>query len=414
MYGVKNYNKGIDEVDKLLSERPDHIRSNLLKAKLLIALEQDEAALDLYRKLLTKNRDSVIVNDQAVDAFISHDFIDESLSILKRLNKLDPTNTKYYVRLAQLYIRTDNFNGAKREILKLGEVGKNTPSALAAQSQLWLALKDYKNALKSIQQAHELAPNMFRYWVSFVSLLISTNELAQAERELKKLTKKYPDNLQLKFKHAELATAKQNYNSALNLYVDILKTHPNNDLALAKLYALVTIGQSQEKFLAIINKAVKQQPERYFPRSLLAQYHYYYGSPAIAIEHYEKIVALGSAPNEYALKNRLAELYLDTDLGKSEFYANAAYALNSSDWKVLSTYGWVLARQEKFEQSLPLLRSAYSRNSSDLTIVYRLSFVLHKIGRNKEAKNVLKQVVDIEGSNPTLAEIKTLYLKVTS
>ena len=381
-------------LEKLLELKPAHIQSNLLFAKITLVEGRYDDAIRMYRRLALNNKDSVAINAAILSAYLSKNDYAEALVILKKLNRLEPENPQHIAQLAQVYLKTGQRELASIEVNKLGLVGKETPSALAAQSQFWLALGDNDKALQSIRSAHQLVPNNIELHLQWIALLISTSQVTNANTELETLRKTHPDNLRVIFKQAELAQAQGQNGKAFALYQSIMNADATYDLALAKLYTLVTQGESSEAFLAIIEKVVSSQPERYFPRSLLAQYHFYYGDEKVAIKHYETILEANSAPNRFALLNRLAELHIKIDIDKSIEYSTQAYALEPQDPNVLATYGWVLALNGEFEKSLPIMRDAYLRNAVSADIRYHLAYTLHHLGQNEEASEHLEELLE--------------------
>jgi tetratricopeptide (TPR) repeat protein len=326
--------------------------------------------------------------------------------------RLEPTQFRYVAQLASVYIKTGQQALALDQVTKLGLLSDDEPPLLIAQSRLWLALHENDKALSSIAKAHALLPHELDIHLQWISILMLTNHIEQADDELNSLATQHPQELRIAFKQAELAQISGKNDDAFSIYKRILQKDPTYDLALAKLYALVAQNQSSKDFLPIIEPIVESQSQRYFPRSLLAQYHFYYGEKAEAIRHYEFLLHHNLAPNKYALLNRLAILHLPTNLTKSMTLAEEAYQLNAADVGVLSTYGWGLALQGKFERSLSVLRQAYARDSINPQIKYRLAYTLHNLDRNNEALPILKDIAEVNRNFYDLGKVQDLLKKI--
>ena len=151
-------------------------------------------------------------------------------------------------------------------------------------------------------------------------------------------------------------------------------------------------------FSALITRltaTVERQPDRYFTRNLLAQYHYYYGDVNTAINHYLYMLELAPEANRFALYNRLAKLHLPVNKAKSLHFAEQAYRLQPKDADVLHTYGWALTINDQPEASLPLLREASVRNATSLSLQYHLAYTLVELENDSEAKRILRRLVKL-------------------
>jgi Flp pilus assembly protein TadD len=61
---------------------------------------------------------------------------------------------------------------------------------------------------------------------------------------------------------------------------------------------------------------------------------------------------------------------------------------------VIDTYGWVLAKQSRFEEALEVLRRAESLQANDPSIQYHLGFTLYQLGRHDEGAREIRRAID--------------------
>lgn len=401
-------------ISALLRRQPGHIQASLLEAKVVLASGEYDQAIEKYRQLLRQYGNSVAVIRAAMSAYLSQNDYQLALRLLRQLSKLDPENPDYPIQMARIYIKTREFKRAGYELEGLDELAQGNASALAAQSQLWLALNNAEKALASIYAAHQVDPQDIGLHLQWVKLLTTAGQFEQADAQLRLLNRKLPENPHVLFKKAELAQAMQQQPNAFELYLQVLAIDTSFDLAYAKLYAISANLGDFDQLISLLEQEVEKSPNRYFPRSLLAQYHYYYGDRQLAKFHYEFILEADSAPNRYALLNRLAVMYLRTDLAKSTAYSEQAYKLNSSDAKVAHTYGWILALKGKYEESLPILRAASVRDTLNPQLKYHLAFTLHALNRSSAAKRLLEEALASEDRFEGRDDASALLDKIVS
>ncbi|MEP4891319.1 MAG: XrtA/PEP-CTERM system TPR-repeat protein PrsT [Aliiglaciecola sp.] len=391
---LKKYPEALLTLEKLLDINTSDIAVKLRLARINLAMFNTDKATNLYQSILKQD----INNLQAMEGLLQ---INETqgkytpaLRLAQSLQRLQPRYALYVLKEAQLLIKLKDKDKALRAIKKYDSLIEKTAFNLLALSQLYLAVNEEAKALVAIEQAHKLKPTDIDLHLQWVSQLITQNELIEAEKQLKVLAQSTPNNPDVLLKFGELNDAKKQYDIAKQYYLKIIEIDDQYELALAKLYAHVANGLSKNEFLTTINRIVNTYPSRYFPRSLLAQYHFYYGQASIAIEQYEYILVNNNMPNKAALLNRLAYLYLPTDLNKSADYSFQAMELDSTNVNILSNYGWILAKQGNYEQSITVLRNAMTRDASNPNLKYHLAFTLAKLNKTKQAVRLLNEILD--------------------
>ena len=236
-------------------------------------------------------------------------------------------------------------------------------------------------------------PENLNLQLQWVKLLLALNKVERAESSLSALIKSYPNEPQVLFKFGELAQKKGSFTQAMTFYQKVLNEDETFDLAFAKLYALSVKTGDFSALIKRLTATVEQEPERYFTRNLLAQYHYYYGDANTAINHYLYMLEVAPEANRFALYNRLAELHLLINNEKSLHFAEQAYRLQPKDSDVLHTYGWALTINGQPKASLPLLREASVRNATSLSLQYHLAYTLVELENYSEAKRILSRLV---------------------
>ncbi|MBU2879474.1 XrtA/PEP-CTERM system TPR-repeat protein PrsT [Aliiglaciecola lipolytica] len=390
---LKRYPEALLTLEKLLSINTSDIAVKLRLARINLAMSNTDRASNLYQSILKQD----INNLQAMEGLLqineSQGNFTPALRLAQSLQRLEPRYPLYVLKEAQLLIKLKDEAKALRAISKYEKLIEKTAFNLLALSQLYLAVNEKEKALSAVAQAHKLNPNDISLHLQWVSQLITSDNLKQAEKQLNELVQSNSDNPDVLLKLGELNDAKQQFDVAKQYYLQILKIDDKYELALAKLYAHVANGMSENEFLTVLNQIVDKYPQSYFPRSLLAQFHFYYGQSSIAIEHYQHLLETDNMPNKAALLNRLAYLYLPDDLNKSADYSLQAMALDDDNVNILSNYGWILAKQGDYEKSITVLRDAMTRDASNPNLKYHLAYTLTKLDKIKQAERLLNEIL---------------------
>ena len=401
-------------LEALESEKSNHFQVVYQLATINMLEGNVEMAITRYNILLQRYGANPKTTFAAVAAFNQIGDYRSAISALRKLEVKEPGNALALVQLATFYIKSSDKERAKSTLLKLELLFDRTPNVLVSESQNWLALGNEDKAFASMQQAHSMQPDNVNLQLQWVKLLLALNKLSLAQESLIALSARFPSNPFILFKFGELAQRQSDDEKAVSFYQQVLDEDPLFDLAYAKLYAISATKGDFGPLLSRLNRAVEQQPKRYFTRNLLAQYHFYYGDSSEAIVHYAALLEEAPENIQYAILNRLAILHLEQSPEKSEQLAAKAYALNPSDADVLHTYGWALTVNGKANSALPLIREASVRNATSLSLQYHLAYTLSELGNRSEAKRILNKILDTSEQFAQHADAKALLASLES
>lgn len=353
-----------------------------------------EDAIIRYEMLLKKYGPTLSVTMAAVAAYNQLKDYESAINVLRSLEAKEPNNAIAITQLAAFYLKTNELSSARTMLLKLELIAQLPLNILISESQMWFSLGEYEKAIGRMEIAKIQASQNLNVQLQWIKLLLATNNLTRADSELAVLDKRYENHPLVMFKKGELAQQQGNIAQAKDLFTRILQRDDAFDLALAKLYSLSVSSNDFSAFLPLIERIVEQHPTRYFSRNLLAQYHFYYGSSQKALEHYSMLIDRVPEVNKAALLNRLAILYLESDIAKGLSFSSKAYALSPSDQDVLHTYGWALTLNGNPVQALPIIREASVRNATSKPLKYHLAYTLVELGKRDEAKKILLKLMN--------------------
>lgn len=399
----------LEILQEILRTEPRTIPALLLVGKIQLEQQKLDAASSNFRKILIENRTHIAALEGLTSIHITKNDLKNALIPLSKLSKIESENPKYIIQKAQIHISLQDIESAQREITKLSRRAQNDAALLIAVSKLQLAAGYLDNAITSLSKAQTLQPKSIEVGLQLAELLLNNEKTAAASKQLKVLNKNFTNTADISFLQGRLAEQHGNINSANTFYLNTLNRDDQYELALAKMYSLIAKGQPDKSFKDKIDEIVKVYPERYFPRNLLAQYHYYRAEYAQAAFHYEKLLNHKEQSNKAAMLNRLANVYMTTDLTKSTTYIKQAYELDNQNAQILTTYGWLLTQQNQPQQGLVLLRKAWVRSQQNPALHYYIAVSLDKLGLKREAKSELETLFQKTETFTESDKAKALY-----
>ncbi|MEP0354483.1 XrtA/PEP-CTERM system TPR-repeat protein PrsT [Paraglaciecola sp.] len=400
-------------IASILTSTPNYQAALLLLAEIQIKQNAPEDALKNYRKVLLSDKQNVAALEGLTSIYVARKEYKSALLQLNRLSSSDQENPKYVIQKAQIYVAQNDKENSQRTMQELQRLSNNNAALMIALHKLQLLTGDRQAATQSLIRAQKLQPGSLRLAVQVSEFLLNENETKAAAVELDKLANKYPKQAQVSFLQGRLAEQQGDLNTANQLYLKTLDINENFELALAKMYALTLKGVPSSPFKNKIEQIVNNNPERFFPRNLLAQYHYYQKEYELAAQQYERLLQHSDLKDPQGILNRLAKIYMNSDIKKSMQYAAQAYEINNKEPNTLTTYGWLLTQNKQPKQGLELLRRAYSRDQKNLALRYYIAVSLNMLGLVNEAKSELESLFD-KKQNFTEKEAATALYKELS
>lgn len=412
-YLLGELDKAKQLITSILVKKPSYPAALLLLADMQVQQNAINDALKNYRKVLLNDKKNVAALEGLTSIYVSQQEYRSALLQLNRLSSSDQENPKYVIQKAQIYIAQNDKVNSERTMQELQRLGNNDAALMIALHKLQLLAGDVDAATQSLIKAQTLQPNSLRLALQLAEFLLNENQTNTAVEQLSKLSEKYPQQAQVSFLQGRLAEQQGDLVRANRLYLRTIELDENSELALAKLYALTLKGVDSKSFKKKIDQIVDKYPSRFFPRNLLAQYYYYQENYELAAPQYEQLLQHPDLKESQGILNRLAKIYMGTDIKKSMEYALRSYKLDDKDPSTLTTYGWLLTQQNQPREGLELLRKAYSRDQQNIALHYYIAVSLDKLGLVDEAKSELEALFAKEQNFPNQAAAQALYKELS-
>jgi tetratricopeptide (TPR) repeat protein len=228
--------------------------------------------------------------------------------------------------------------------------------------------------------------------------LIKLERDARAVPVLQTLLAKRPDDSELNLQLADIYAAHRNWSAALPIYRDLLAKHLG-DPSLNLSYGLGLLATRRyQAALAPLEKARAAMPTNGEAGLAYARAMKGTGDLKRSVKEYEKV--LPQFEGDTAVVREYADALLEKrDYEKSARYYGVAYSLGLQDDRLLAGYAGSLSGAGKNKEALPYLEELYRRNPAP-RVTLELAKLLHRLGRNNRAKELLSQ---LETSSPQLA-----------
>jgi tetratricopeptide (TPR) repeat protein len=386
------HNEAIKITSKLLEQQPNNISLQILNAK----INRDLGNIDIAKKALKNIIDKSSTNIAALETLMELNYREknftEALEQADRLGKLSFLNATYIEKKAQIYIGLNDNENAKKQLRLLGGIF-TSPREIYRLSKMQSQANDFAGAKKSLHKALSIDPENKVLQLTLTRLEIDLGNYDAAQSHLVKLEEKHPVDPNVLMLRGDYYLKLQDPIQAQVSYLNALKIDNNFHIVLLKLNKLALSKIGEDEFESSLTSMLTANPKNHLMRTVLADYLLINGRAEEAKPHYERLVTVEKLLNKSSVLNNLANIYISIDLKKAEEYSKKSLELGGSSSAILDTYGWILSLNGKFDESLTILRKAYSMNSSDPAINYHIGYTLMKLDRKDEAKRELMRAV---------------------
>lgn len=295
--------------------------------------EDANRAIDFYKKAYAVDPTSPVIGEQLAEMYFSAQRIQDAVLEAKGILRRDPSNVPTRRLLARIYIRT------------LGDLSK-----LSDQQQT-AAL-----AIEQLQQIFMLDPSdtASAVWLARLQRLTGQND--QAEKVLRAILVREPDNQNAMQQLTQLLLEHGKPSDAVTLLQETIQRAPTAALYIQLGDAFTQVNQPDQAEQAY-RHAVEIDPAEPAPRRALAQALFDRDKMAEAAVEYERLVEIEpEAANNHL---RLSEIYRRTrQLDKAEQQVLLAKQRAPGNLEVIYNQAAIYETQERFEDAIRVLSDA--------------------------------------------------------
>ncbi|NQZ86724.1 MAG: PEP-CTERM system TPR-repeat protein PrsT [Colwellia sp.] len=393
----------------LLDQRAGQANARLLLTKAQLALGNSPQAIIELQTLISHHPDHVNGNEMLMLLLKTTGQFEQALRVVNKLSKFDRLNENYLKEKAELYLLIGDSKQYQTQVNKLHSLWLQQADKLTYLATMQRNYGDIKGARITINLANKLAPSNAQVNYENIKISLFEKDLTSAQKNLTRLKKSSMEKSKVLVLEGDYFLATQQPKPAQLKYLAAFELNNTNNMALAKAYNLALLGLSAGQFEEILIVSVMEKNSNIYHRNILADYYLNNKRFVEAAEHYLLLEKAKRLPNRASILNNLAFSLMAIDNVKAQMYAEQAVELQPSSAAIVDTYGWILFKNNKFEQALKTLNQAKSIDSTNTEIRYHLAETLIKLSRESEAKVELDYVLTRSRSKTELALAKSLF-----
>jgi len=413
LIGEKDYERGVEELQKAIQLDPKNVRIRLDLARTYVLMKDQKSAEATLLQALEVDPQSTDVRLALGDFRALNEQVAEAEFEYKRVIEMAPDKDYGYLKLASFYQLKRRWADAEAVYQQLAakKPKDDNPQLILGEFYWYVGQRD--KSVAAYQKATELNPTSVPARNRLIDTYLKAGIVDKADALINPALEKNPKDLELQFLDARVKFARGKVDEAADIFLRILKDEPQSAGAHYFLGLAFMAKNDAPQARRELTDAVKYAPAMYDARTALAILHYSEGTLDLATEQAKAAIQLNPLrPQPIIL---LADIYLrqgELEKGKKIYDALTKVAPNEP----IGYYKLgLIARAEKkdaealayFEQALTAKPNAVDA----LSQIVQIKAMQGKIGEGRE--RVARQLEKVP-NDPALLTLQGRILTRTN
>lgn len=333
---------------------------------------QYEKAVALYESYQTQYGPDISVAESLVQVYLTQENYAKAYEHLRTINELDQGNLNAQLKMAFILVDQKKF---KEAIPLLEKILHQTPESDRVRFYLGAVYEEIKDFPAAIQQFKEI-PKSSKYFADAVMHMAYLYKLLEkpdaAIALLEEQLEFLDDNAKIYALYGSFLEGQKRYDEAKKLLEKGLSRFPADTQIIYQLGSVYDLLGQSEKTVASMEKLIE-----------------------IDKNHVEGL-------------NYLAYLYADKtkNLSVAEKLARRALSLRPNDGFILDTLGWVLFKQNRFDEAVKTLERAHQIEGKESIIAEHLGDVYFRVEMPHKAREMYRKAAENEKNESNVQKIR--------
>ncbi|MCZ6894042.1 MAG: PEP-CTERM system TPR-repeat protein PrsT [Gammaproteobacteria bacterium] len=371
-------------------------------------------AIRWLEKVRASDSSAVLEQQHLVELYLSNGRVSEGLAVANDLSFKYDDDSSVLITVGRARLADGNLGSAASTFRRAARFAGFDVDALHTIALLQIAARDRNGAKTTLEKALTADAAYLPAQASLVMLQTEIGNIGKALARAKRLAENYPS---MALGHAlagDVSMAAGEFGQAVGYFSAAQGREPSSETAIRLYRAQQAAARDEPTQLEAAVEQLKEwartHPEDFEVKRVLAAGYIRIGRLDTARDLHEKL--LNIRPNDPAVLNNLATLYLKIGDTRALSYAERAFKLAPNEAITLDTYGWILVREGEPAKGIKYLREANDRRSGEPEIQYHLGVALARLGRDSEAKRQLEKALrrghDFDGDDEARALLENL------
>ena len=389
-----DFNGAIPDLRVVLKNAPDSVDALGLMGAAQEKTGSTDLALDTYQRLLSIDANNVGGLLSVGRLLVAKDRAEEALPVLEAALKAQPGNPEATRLLTDLYSRDQRWDDALSISAKLVENENTAAMGYYLQGRTYLRKKDFKQAIKSLEQSQQADPRIIESLTALISSYMATEQKDKAMTYVTQHIAKHPEHLHARELKARLYINLEKRDKAEAEFKAVIAEAPTRINTYRDLGRLYAIQNKLAEIESLYEQGLAANPGNTTLSLMLAEAYQVQAKHQQAIDQYEALLA--ENPDSLVVRNNLASLLLDhfnNEANINRAVELSAELMDTENAAFLDTAGWAQYQAGNIPQALSLLQAAVASGGTGPVFQYHLGMAYYKSEMSDKAKQLLTEAL---------------------
>jgi putative PEP-CTERM system TPR-repeat lipoprotein len=316
-----------------------------------------------------------------------------------------PKDPELIGKAGDLLMQANQYEAALARFTAASQLAPNNAVFWFGEGRAQLALNQAAAARGSFQKAAQLRPQWMAPVGALVLLDLKAKDSQRALNRVNEVLASRPQDLEALVLRGDVEAATGDFKAAESTYAQAQQHAPGAAIA-TKLFR-ARLGAHETNPEQALVQWLALAPHDLSTHRVLGSYYLSEHALPQAASQFQSV--LEEVPGDVLALNDLAWVYSELNDPRAETLAQRAHELAPGHPNVDDTYGWILAKEGKNEQALPLLAQAAKLDSADPDVQYHYAYVLVKVGKRMEAQQILSSLLSDKRDFTTRHDAERLF-----
>lgn len=376
--GEQNYQRAEKAFAQALNLNPRDAETVLALAKLYEVREKNKQLLSLLESFHERFGPHPRVAQQLSNIYLEKEKYQAAIKQLEYLEGFEPENLNLKFRLGLLFVEIKEYESAAEKFEKLLTLQPDSDRTRFYLGAVYEELKRYNEAVVHFQKIPAGSSFFVDATIHSAYLTKLQGKFDQSVKIMEKAISQRDDVPQFYAFYASLLDDKRDYTRAAKMLTSAVSKFPKNTQLLF--------------FLGSMHDRLNNTSE--------------------TIANMKKVLAVD--PNHVQALNYLAYTYAEhnQNLDEAEMLARKALTFQPKDGYILDTLGWILFKQDRVKEAIPMLEAAYREKSTESIIAEHLGDAYYKYELVDKARKMYLKAVDSETDERKIQEIRDKIVSI--
>ena len=402
------FNGRLDEAEKrlerFLADNPKNNTVMVAQAHVAELRGDGPAALEWLQRAVSVDEQALAPRLLLARHYVATGDFEHAVTVAQELALSVPDDAVVRQILGLAQMGRGNYQQARQNLTKAVQLQPESAEANFNLAVCQLALNDAAGAADSLSRLIELQPDNLRAFALLAGLTIRNGNLDEADGLIEKMRALDADSMLPYTLSGDVMSARGDFAGAARAYGVAAEKGKSRSLVM-RLYNARRVGGVGQA-TAALDEWLKDYPDDLEMRLLLAQAHQAGGRDDAAQQQYTFVLEQDDS-NAVALNNLAWLNYVHGD-SEAVGLAARAHAIEPESGAIADTYGWILVESGELKEGIAVLRQAVEKEPAIGEIRYHLAVALSRSGEEREARQLLTELLKEDVSFESRAEAAEL------